>query len=163
MCHIWYSPHLTFIAIYGNSFDPRMGVMLYPRAYLMCHVFICTYILSYTSRVSLMCTTGPPYCSYQTFPLSWYLAALDLLTCHGSPAYLGHTSHARAAPLTHTYFYCFWHAWVISIAMTLIFFAAYSVVYCASVSPSPASWRVFSALYDLYSTWLFVTRSCLYI
>ena len=85
-------------------------LVLRPRAYLMCHAFICTYILLYTSRVSLMCTTGPPYRSYQTSPLSRYLAALDLLTRHGSPAYLGHTSHARAAPSTHTYLHCFWHA-----------------------------------------------------
>ena len=68
------------------------------RAYLMCQAFICTYILLYTSCVLLMCTTGLPYRSYQTSPLSRYLAALDLLTRHGSPAYLGHTSHARAAP-----------------------------------------------------------------
>ena len=136
--------------------------MLRLRAYLMCHAFICTYILLYTSRVLLMCTTGPPCRSYRTFPLSRYLAALDLLTRHGSPAYLGHTSHAHAAPLTHTYLHCFWHAWVISIAITPIFFATYSVQYCASVSPSPASWRVFSALYDSYFTWLLVTRSHLY-
>ena len=134
-----------------------------PRAYLMCHVFICTYILLYMSCVSLMCTTGPPYYSYRTFPLSRYLAALDLLTRHSSPAYLGHTSHARAAPLTHTYLHCFWHVWVISTAMTLISFAAYSVRYCASVSPSLASWRVFSACYDSYFTWLLITRSHLYI
>ena len=35
---------------------------------------------------------------------------LQILMCHSLPAYLGHTSHAHAAPLTHTYLYCFWHA-----------------------------------------------------
>ena len=97
-----HKPHLTFIAIYGDSFDLRMVVMLHPRAYLMCHAFIRTYILLYMSRVSLMCTIRPPCHSYQIFSLSRYLAALDSLTYHSLPAYLGHASHARAAPLTHT-------------------------------------------------------------
>ena len=79
------------------------GLSYVPRVYLYLYSAI------YVSRL-LMCTTGPPYCSYQTFPLSRYLAALDLLTRHGSPAYLGCTSHARAAPSTHTYLHCFWHA-----------------------------------------------------
>ena len=151
------------LSIYVQVQQPCTDWMLLPRAYPVCHTFICTYILLHTSRVLLMCTTGPPYRSYQTFPLSQYLAALDLLTCHGSPAYLGHTSHARAAPSTHTYLHCFWHAWVISTAITPISFAAYSVQYCASVSPFPASWHVFLALYDSYFTWLIVTRSYLYI
>ena len=141
----------------------REEELLHPRAYPMCHMFICTYILPYTSCIVLMCTTGLPCRSYRTFPLSQYLAALDLLTHHGLPAYSGHTFHACAAPSTHTYLYCFWHVWVISTAMTSISFAAYSVQYCASVSPSPAFWRVFLALYDLYFTWLLVTRYYLYI
>ena len=33
------------------------GGLLRPRAYLMCHAFICTYILLYTSRVLIMCVT----------------------------------------------------------------------------------------------------------
>ena len=78
--------------------DTPAAGMLRPRASLMCHTLICIYILLYTSRVSLMCTIGLSYRSYWTFPLSRYLAALDLLMRHGSPAYLGHTSHARAAP-----------------------------------------------------------------
>ena len=149
--HSWIFPHFL------------LDIVLRPRAYHMCHAFICTYILLYTSCVSLMCTTGPPYRSYQTSPLSRYLAALDLLTRHGSPAYLGHTSHACAAPPTHIYLYCFWHAWVISAAMTPISSAAYSVRYCTSVSPFLASWRVFLACYDSYFTWILVTRSHLYI
>ena len=147
----------------GSFMNIERYFVLRPRAYLMCHAFICNYILLYTSRVLLMCTTGPPYRLYRTSPLSRYLAALDLLTRHGSPAYLGHTSHARAAPLTHTHLHCFWHAWVISTAMTPISFAAYSVRYCASVSSFLAFWRVFSACYDSYFTWLLVTRSYLYI
>ena len=137
--------------------------LLHLRAYPMCHAFICTYILLHTSRVLLMCTIGSPCCSYQTFPLSRYLAALDSLAHHGLPAYLGHTSHAHAAPSTHTYLHYFWHAWVISIAMTPISFAAYSVQYCTLVNPFSVSWHVFSALYNLYFTWLLVTRSYLYI
>ena len=73
------------------------------------HVYLYLYSAIYTSR-SLMCTTGLPCRSYWTFPLSQYLAALDLLMRHGLSAYLGHTSHAHAAPLTHTYLHCFWHA-----------------------------------------------------
>ena len=82
-------------------------IVLCPRAYPMCHMFICTYILPHMSYVLLMCTTGSPCHLCQTFLLSKYLAALDLLTCHGLPAYLGHTSHTRAAPSTHTYLHCF--------------------------------------------------------
>ena len=132
----------------GLPYVPRVYLYLYSAIYVSC---------------LLMCITGPPYRSYWTSPLPRYLAALDLLTRHGSPAYLGHTSHARTASSTHTYLYCFWHAWVISTAMTPISFAAYSVQYCASVSPFTASWRIFSACYDSYFPWLLVTRStCIY-
>ena len=101
-------PHLCkqFLPIQRSCFFVFTSQMLRPRAYLMCHMFIYTYILLYTSHVSLICTTEPPCHSYWIFPLSQYLAALDLLMGHGSPAYLGHTSHARAAPSTHTYLYC---------------------------------------------------------
>ena len=132
------------------------GLSYVPRIYLYLYSAI------YVSHL-LMCTTGPLCRSYRTFLLSRYLAALDLLTHHGSPTYLGHTSHAHAAPSTHTYLHCFWHAWVISTAMTPISFAAYSVRYCASISPFLASWHVFSACHDLYFTWLLMTRSHLYI
>ena len=129
------------------------------------HIYLYLYSVTvYMSRILLMCTTRPPCCSYQTFPLSRYLlAALDLLTCHGLPAYSGHTSHTCAAPSTHTYLHCFWHAWVISTAMTPIFFAAYLIWHCALVSPFPTFLHVFSACYDLYFTWLLVIRSYLYI
>ena len=120
------------------------------------------YILLYMSHILLMCTTELPCHSYRTFPLSQYLAALDLLTRHGLSAYLGHTSHAHAVSLTHTYLHCFWHTWVISTAITPIIFAAYSVWSCTSVSPFPVSWRVLLALYDSYFTPLLVTRFYLY-
>ena len=48
----------------------KKAKLLRPRAYLMCHAFICTYILPYTSRV---CLCVPP----------------DRLTAHtGHPRYL---------------------------------------------------------------------------
>ena len=154
--------YLTRTHMHNDILQGGWSEIVMPRAYPMCHAFIWTYILLYTSSVLLMCTTRPPCHSYWTFSLSRYLVALDLLTCHGSPAYLGHTSHTHAAPLIHTYLYCFQHVWVISTAITPIFLAAHLVRYCTSVSPSPASWHVFSACYDLYFTWLLVTRSYLY-
>ena len=92
----WHIDFPLCVTPQGLSYVPRIYLYLYS-------------ILLYASCVLLMCTTGLPYCSYRTFPLSRYLAALDLLTRHGLPAYLGHTSHTRAAPSTHTYLHCFWH------------------------------------------------------
>ena len=92
-----------------NEVSPMFGSVMPQGLSYVPRVYLYLYSAIYVSRL-LMCTTGPPYRSYWTSLLSRYLAALDLLTRHGSPAYLGHTSHARAAPSTHTYLYCFWHA-----------------------------------------------------
>ena len=56
----------------------------------------------------LMCTTGPSYRSYRTFPLSRYLAALDLLTCHGLPSYLSHApnSYLHSVIMAHVRHLC---------------------------------------------------------
>ena len=94
------------------------------------------------------------WCPYQTFLLSWYLAALDLLTCPGSPSYLGLHSHGCATPLVHLPLHRFWHTWVISTAITKISFVAYSVPYQASVSPCSACWSIASASCDLIFLWL---------
>ena len=97
---------------------------------------------------------------YWTFPLSQYLAALDPLTCPGSPSYLGLCSHSRAPPSAHLPLHQFWHMWVISTAITKISSVAYSVPYQASVSPCLACWRIASASCDSIFLWL--SPSCIY-
>ena len=55
---------------WDHAIDLKPDALLRPRAYLMCHAFICTYILFYTSHV---CLCVPP----------------DPLTAHtGHPRYL---------------------------------------------------------------------------
>ena len=97
---------------------------------------------------------------YWTFPLSQYLAALDPLTCFGSPSYLGLHSHGHAIPLAHLPFHQFWHTWVRSAAITKISSVAYLVPYQASVSPRLAHWRIASASWDSIFLWL--GPSCIY-
>ena len=97
---------------------------------------------------------------YWTFPLSQYLAALDPLTCPGSPSYLGLHSHGRASPLAHLPLHQFWHAWVISTAITKISSVAYLVPYQALVSPFSACWCIASASCDSIFLWL--SPSCIY-
>ena len=94
------------------------------------------------------------WCPYWTFLLSWYLAALDPLTCSGSPSYLGLHSHGRTPPLARLPSHQFWHAWVRSTAITKISSVAYSVPYQASVSPWSACWRIVSASCDSIFLWL---------
>ena len=53
----------------------------------MCHAFICTYILLYTSRVRLCVSPDRLAAHTGRFCYLDYLAALDLLTRHGLPAY----------------------------------------------------------------------------
>ena len=94
------------------------------------------------------------WCLYQTFPLSRYLAALDPLTCPGSPSYLSPHLHGCATPLAHLPLHQFWHAWVRSVAITKISSGAYSVSYQASVSPRSARWHIASASCDSIFLWL---------
>ena len=91
---------------------------------------------------------------YWTFPLSRYLAALDSLTCLGSPSYSSLHSHGRTTPLARLPLHQFWHAWVKSAAITKISSVAYSVPYQASVSPCSACWRITSAFCDSIFLWL---------
>ena len=100
------------------------------------------------------------WCPYQTFPLSWYLAALDSLMHPSSPSYSGLHLHSHAPPLACLPLHQFWHAWVLSVAITKIFFAAYSVPYQASVSPCLSCWCIASASCDLIFLWL--SPSCIY-
>ena len=97
---------------------------------------------------------------YRTFPLSRYLAALDSLTCLGSPSYLSPHSHGCATPPAHLPLHQFWHAWVRSTAITKISSAACSVPYQASVSLCSACWRIVSASCDSIFLWL--GPSCIY-
>ena len=94
------------------------------------------------------------WCPYQTFPLSWYLAALDPLTHLDSPSYLSSHSHGRATPLACPPLHQFGHAWVRSTAIIKISSVAYSVPYQASVSPCSARWRIASASCNLIFLWL---------
>ena len=97
---------------------------------------------------------------YRTFLLSRYLAALDPLTCPGSPSYLGLHLQGHATPLTCLPLHQFWHAWVILTAITKISFVTYSVPYQASVSPCSACWRIVSASCDSIFLWL--SHPCIY-
>ena len=91
---------------------------------------------------------------YRSFPLSWYLAALDSLMRPSLPSYLGLRSHGHATPLAHLPLHQFWNAWVRSTAITKISSVAYSVPYWASVSPCSVCWRIASASCDSIFLWL---------
>ena len=91
---------------------------------------------------------------YQTFSLSWYLAAWDPLTHLGSPSYLGLHSHSHATPLACLPLHQFWHVWVRLTAITKISSVAYSVPYQASVSLYSVCWHIASASCDLIFLWL---------
>ena len=82
------------------------------------------------------------WCPYQTFPLSRYSAAL---MCPGSLSYPILHLHGHASPLAHLPFHQFWHAWVMSVAITKISSSVYTVPYQASVSPCSACWCIASA------------------
>ena len=127
-------------------------------------------LLTHVSNVLIFCfiqLVWPDYVyhwfawrPYQTFLLSQYLAALDSLTCPGSPSYSGLYSHGRATPLARQPLHRFWHAWVISTAITKISSVAYSVLYQASVNPCLACWCIASASCDSIFLWL--GPSCIY-
>ena len=58
----------------------------------------------------IMCTTGLLDAHTGHFCYLNNLTALDLLTCPGSPSYLGLHLHGHAPPLAHLLLHQFWHA-----------------------------------------------------
>ena len=124
---------------------PNIAMVLEPTVLIFCLIW-----LVWPDYVYHQFTWHP----YRTFPLSWYLAALDPLTCLGSSSYLGLHLHDRTTPLACLPLHQFWHAWVISTAITKISSVAYSIPYQASISPCLACWRIVSASCNSIFLWL---------
>ena len=112
----WYRCPSTKSLVYSITFFPQLSFSTSqftkffsytPRLKAYCYA-LGPILLARASNVLIFCLIWlmwPDYVyhwftwrPYQTFLLSRYLAALDSLTCLGSPSYLGLHSHGRATP-----------------------------------------------------------------